>query len=315
MHIRPIAWMLALSLAGAVRPAVADDFNFTMNMDGDKRVSSCDDIQMRFSRGRKGDDGIVTARRDKTVVLSAKDASPFRVRSDGRVGIHVQPSEDGSFSALVCMAAGAETQQAGDAILDQVQVESADGELSVNGPKPGNWGAYVVLSLPRSVALDLSAENGPLSLRDVSGQFTLRTINGPISLAGVSGQVNAEAVNGPIQFRGHAGDIRLAAQNGPVGVKLDAAAWTGKGLDASTQNGPVMLEAPTGLHAGVLVEGSEHSPFKLNGIARFPGGGEGGTRTLRMGDGPVLVRLSTVNGPVEIKGPRPSASRAKLEKI
>src|SRR5262249_48917965 len=129
--------------------------------------------------------------------------------------------------------------------------------------------------------------------------------NGPISIARTEGVVDASAVNGPIKFRGHAGDVRLTAVNGPVKVSLDDDTWSGKGLDASTQNGPVKLEAPPRLRSGVEVRTSWHSPVRVNGMRSWPNFPTGGARFYRIGDGAVLVRLSTVNGPLEIKGPRP----------
>src|SRR5262249_39072041 len=149
----------------------------------------------------------------------------------------------------------------------RLSVVNDAGELKVQGPEDGDWAAYVVLSVPTGVTLDLSAHNGGLSLRDVDGHFTLRTLNGPISLAGVGGVVDASAVNGPISLRGHAGDVRLTAQNGPIGVDLDAPTWTGRGLDASAQNGPVELKAPPDLKSGVQVDGSSSSPVSVNGFS------------------------------------------------
>jgi len=158
-------------------------------------------------------------------------------------------------------------------------------------------------SYPNDVALDLEAENGGLVMHGVSGQFTLRTTNGPIDLKQVSGKVDGRAVNGPISFSGHAGDVRLEAENGPVGVTLDAATWSGRGLTASTQNGPMSIAAPNDLRTGIEVQGSEHSPFSWNSVGDKTSASWDGNRTVRMGTGPVQVRLSTVNGPVNIEGP------------
>ena len=122
----------------------------------------------------------------------------------------------------------------------------------------------------------------------------------------------AEAVNGPIKFTGHAGDVRLTALNGPIKVTLDDPKWSGKGLDASTQNGPVKLDAPSSLQAGVLVQGSWHSPVKVNGVKSWPSVRSNGAQSYRLGDGPVIVRISTVNGPLEFRGPRVSTGPAEI---
>lgn len=305
MHLTPMA--IAVAFAVSAAPACAhphqqsrhDGFSFTANVDDDKPVITCDDIEMTFWKQKRGD--LVTIRRDKTLPLQL-GRTPLKVVATNSGGVRVQAASGSEASAVVCMAAGANDEGEANAILEKLEIVHANGMLTVKGPEDAYWGAYLLLSVPKDVAMDLESENSSLTMHGVSGTFTLRTMNGPIQITEVSGKVDGEAVNGPIDFRGHAGDIRLAAQNGPVGVKLDAATWAGKGLEASTQNGPIQLTAPSDLRTGVEIERSEHSPLQWNSA-----GGDGahwsGDRTLRLGDGPVLVRMSTENGPVQIKGP------------
>lgn len=303
MRPHSLAWALVFASA-LFRPALADGLNLTTRTDDDKRILSCSDIDIRFWKDRLGEDGVVTAQRAQTVALRADSLTPLKVKASEHGSIRVQPSSDGSLSALVCMAAGAKSDEAARSVLDKLGVESDRGELSVFGPDTGDWTAYIVLSVPPDVALELSALNGELSLLDVNGRFTLRTTNGPISLVNVGGEVDAEAVNGPVHYSGHSGDIRLVTQNGPVGVKLDQPTWTGKGLDASAQNGPVKVVVPAGMKSGVQVEGSAHSPVKWNGLAQPGLTDDSGSRSFRFGEGPIMVHVSTVNGPIEIKGPK-----------
>jgi hypothetical protein len=307
-RLTPLALLLLFALDG---PAYAsrDGIGFTTNFDGDKPTITCDDIDMKFWKERKGD--LVTARHDETVSLSFSGTTAFRLRAAEQGGIRVQPSSGPSASVVVCMAAGATSQAAAETILDRIHVVNSGGELSVNGPDGENWAAYLIVSVPKGVALDLQAENGGLGLVGVSGRFTLRTVNGPISISDVSGQVDAEASNGPISFSGHEGIVRLAAENGPISVKLDAPTFSGKALEASTQNGPVSLTAPADFRTGVEVEGAGNSPFQVNGgnLVRAGEIGWGRPRTARFGQGPVLVRLSTVNGPVNINGPSLKSDR------
>lgn len=309
------AWVAALFLLPvAAPPAHADELSFSTRIADDRSLLSAGDIQMRFSRENgKYDDGIVTERRDQTVTLQAPASGPLRVHASERGGIRVQPSGDGTWSALVCMAAGASSDDDAQAVLAKLHVENAGGALRVAGPEGGEWAAYIVLSVPSGAVLELTALNGDLGLRDVSGHFTLRTTNGPISLAGTTGEVDGSAVNGPIHFRGHAGDIKLNAQNGPIGVDLDGATWSGAGLEAHTSNGPVELSAPAGLETGVEVAGSDHSPFKWSGSAGAPRAAWEHDHTVRLGTGPVLVRLSTVNGPVAIKSGAGAARHSRTQ--
>jgi len=298
-----LAAALVVACASRALAASADEFGFTTNIDHAKTSIDCSSLHMDFYRNHRGESGVVTVRRDKTVAVNAPIDAALAVMASDRGGIRVQPSADGSCSAVVCMAAGATTSEEGEKLLDQLTIEQTNRSLSVNGPEGEPWAAYIILSVPKGVALDLSAQNGDLGIRDVSGRFALHTVNGPIAVTNVLGEVRGDAVNGPIHFRGHAGDVQLRAQNGPIGVDLDDATWSGKGLDASTQNGPVELEAPIGLRTGVRVTGSDHSPVRWSGPNGSPEESALGQRVFRLGADPVLIRLSTVNGPVEVKGP------------
>ncbi|MGH9363088.1 MAG: hypothetical protein ACRD2T_14350, partial [Thermoanaerobaculia bacterium] len=96
--------------------------------------------------------------------------------------------------------------------------------------------------------------------------------------------------------------VTVRATNGPISVRLGDGTWEGEGLDARAVNGPLSLSVDEGFRSGVVVEASDHSPWTCSGC----GAGrrtwdDDGDRRFELGDGPVRVRLSTVNGPVSIK--------------
>jgi hypothetical protein len=305
----PTHWILAATLVSAsfTSSYAAGGLSFNTSSDGDERIESCSDVEMRFWRDGWGKDDIVTARRSQTLSLE-KVPSPLRVEGTNRGGVRIQPSTDGKYSALICMAAGATSDKAAEAILDQLSVVNRGGVLRVEGPEDDDWAGIIVLSVPNGSALDVSATNGPVRVGDVEGRFTLRTQNGPIKVVHVGGVVDARAQNGPIKFTGHSGDVYLSAQNGPISVDIDAKEWTGKRLEASTQNGPLKLGVPDDMKSGVEVTSSRWAPW--SGAWRSGGEPWGGSRTYRIGDDPVRVRLTTVNGPVKIRGPEPAAKKA-----
>jgi len=304
---RHLVWILAASIAAtAAAPARAADLSFNTRIEGPGRIDSCSDIEMQFSKHGRGEDDIVTARRSQTLSLGSDVKRPLRVEASDRGGCRVQPSTDGSFSALVCMAAGATSDGDGEKILDRLHVENNGGVLRVVGPDTGDWAAIIVLSVPTGSTLDMSAKNGPIVLGDVVGNFTVRTTNGPIKLSHVGGVVDASADNGPIKFRGHSGDVTLLAQNGPISVELDAVEWSGKQLDASTHNGPLRLSVPDGMKSGVEVTGSIWSPTKWKGAWTPSHGSMMGAHRYHFGGDRTLVRLSTVNGPVKLEGMQPA---------
>src|SRR5262249_37991534 len=240
MRLR-IALVLALlvSLAGGAR---AGNWSFTAGPTGNPDVITCSDIKIGFWENHPGD--VPNARRDQTIAVLAPASGPLRVIAPRYVNVGVQASSGATVSATVCEVAAASSESAANAVLDQVRIVNEGGELRLQGPRGDNWGAYVILSVPNGVRLDMSPENGALDGRGAQGTFTLETINGPISLARVRGKVEVRSTNGPIDFVGHQGDMDLQTQNGPVSVKLDDASWSGKGLDGHTQNGPVSVDVP-----------------------------------------------------------------------
>ena len=299
--MRRTTLLLALGLVASAAAARGNDLSFTTSANGDVKVMTCADLQMSFWDKHPGD--VINSRRAQTVAIPLTASSRLRIAASERGGIRVQPSSDGTCSALVCEIAAAKSRQAAEAILDDVRADYGGGELMVRGPDDRAWGCYIILSVPRGAVLDLSARNGELAIRDVDGRFTLRTENGPISITDASGVIDAEAQNGPIDIKGHQGDVRLKAENGPVGVKLDRPTWEGEGLEASTQNGPIKVELPEGVRTGVRIEGTAESPVKWSGSAGRHWGtsSDGNSKIFRFGDGPTRVRVSTVNGPIEIK--------------
>jgi hypothetical protein len=98
--------------------------------------------------------------------------------------------------------------------------------------------------------------------------------------------------------------VSLAAQNGPVSVKLSGQEWQGSLLEARTVNGPVSLNMPDGYRSGVLIETSGHSPIacRLAACQDAQAAGLRGQRSLRLNGANPIVRLSTENGPVSVKG-------------
>lgn len=312
MRFTRFAWTALLSLVPlSLAIAKTHGLNFTSNVDSDAIRIGCEDIKLKFWDEDRDD--IQTARRSEIVTLRADGGTPFRIEASEQGGVRVQPSEDGSFTAEICLAAGARSSEACQRILEQLTIVNNRGDLTVTGPEDEAWAAEIIVSAPEGTKIDMSAGNGALRVKGVSGNFRMRTINGPITVKNAGGEVDAETQNGPIAFSGHSGDVRLESSNGPVSVRIDEPSWKGKGLEARTQNGPVSLRTPDNLKSAVEVEGSWYSPTTYNGTSLPMSDREGGKRSIRLGDGPTLVRLSTVNGPVSVKS-RAEAKPTKSKK-
>ncbi len=177
------------------------------------------------------------------------------------------------------------------------------GSVSVRGPEDGTWVGYLLIAAPRGAAVSVHSENGPVSLSGLQGRVQASSQNGPVSLESCTGEVDVQAQNGPIQVRGDEGKLHVRTQNGPIGVSLSGQGWKAGTLDASAVNGPVSLAVPAGYRSGTVVESLGHAPVQCRGEvcadARRTWNDDG--KRIEIGDAPVVVRLSTRNGPVTVK--------------
>lgn len=137
------------------------------------------------------------------------------------------------------------------------------------------------VAVPPGVQVDLRTTNGSVRVSGAAAPVTAGTVNGSIRVATAAGPVNATTVNGSIvaevdALRGD-GSMELTTVNGSVTAELpedlDAT------LELGTVNGSVEADYP------LTVQGSA-SPKRLRGI---------------VGDGGRAIKLSTVNGRVEVR--------------
>ena len=279
-------------------PAGAQDKrhrNTTISTDGERRITDCEQVRMRI-----GDGETIRSQLTQTVPRSAT----LQVRSSRNGGIHVQGWNRDEYSITACLAVAGDNPNDAKALLDQLKLSVSDGKVTVDGPNPQDWIAYLIIQAPNGATLNLESGNGPIGVTDFSGIIQARNQNGPVSFHDVNGQVMAQVQNGPITVTGSGGHFRLNAQNGPLTVELDGSQWSGGELEGSTQNGPLTLKLPDGYLSAIRVDASKHSPVECRAVQC-----QQAVRTwdrpnvIQFGESSPVVRLSTVNGPVTIVSP------------
>ena len=279
----------ALLLASA--PACADGFNVSTRGDD---IRGCSDLEVT-AHGRR------VARAEESLTLPAPRGARLVVEGSRNGGVYVTGGGGRDYEVQVCKAAVAGTQEAAERQLGRIRVESGDGRLAGSGPTGGDWLVYFLIAAPRDAAMDVAVRNGPLAVRDTAGDFRLRAENGPIALRGTEGAYDVAVQNGPVSISGGGGDVKVRANNGPISVRLADGDWDGEGLDARAVNGPLSLSVGESFRSGVVVEASGNSPWSCSGCAAARRTWQDEGRRFELGEGPVRVRLSTVNGPVSIK--------------
>jgi len=250
----------------------------------------CSDLTMEF-------DGQPAARAEERHTIPAVSGQALRIGTAHNSGVRVRGADRADFEVLLCKGA----PDAG--LLPQIAESTSGGRLTVSGPTSDDWFGYLLITAPRGAALDIVATNGPVSLSGLSGRVSVRSENGPISLSDCAGEIEAEASNGPIAIHGAGGKLRAETRNGPISVALSGTSWTGAGLDARAVNGPVSLAVPTDYRTGTVVESLGHSPFQCrgDGCAGVRRTWDDDGKKIELGEGPVLVRLATENGPVSVR--------------
>ena len=225
---------------------------------------------------------------ERTMGWRAQDGTSLTVDAAPNGGVSVTGWDKDSVHVLLkIQAQGSDDSEARD-IAQQLHVVNDHGRLSVDGPRSRRWASWSVsfeIFAPRHVDVDLSTQNGPLAVEDITGRIRL------------------DAQNGPLDLNSVAGDVQAHAQNGPLHVTLAGTRWEGAGLDAETQNGPLVLEVPDGYNAQ-LETGTVNGPMDIGFPVTVQGRiGVGSRRriTTTLGSGGPTVRAVTTNGPAVIR--------------
>jgi hypothetical protein len=257
-------------------------------------AADCERLNMMF-----GDFRVGRASQHAKVPMSV---GTLEARPPGNGGVQIEKGSGREYSVTACIAAGAADSAEAQRLADAVRLTINKNRVSVEnlGLPARSWSVQLVIEVPDGGSVDAETTNGPISISGVSGKFTARAANGPIAIDDVSGQVTARASNGPISVSGSRGDIDAVTMNGPISVLLKGSGWDGR-LEARANSGPLQVTVPPDYRSGVEISSKGGSPWDCRAAACRGGGDwDRASRTLRVGPEPVIVRISTVNGPVAV---------------
>lgn len=147
------------------------------------------------------------------------------------------------------------------------------------------------IQVPAGVNLVTQTVNGSIAIHDVKGDVEATTVNGGITVT-TSGMASATTVNGSVRAR--------------IGSPLD------DDVEFTTVNGRVLVELPNTINAdvsGSTVHGSIYSDFPLSVKGRYFNRRIDG----RIGKGGHDMKLSTVNGSIELRTQGSKGKRTVIE--
>jgi hypothetical protein len=289
LALLPIAALVLEPVPAAAKRHWGSGFNVNVSED----ARDCSDIRIT------ADDEV--ARAEERATFDASTGVSLAAAQNG--GLYVTGGTGSDIEVLICKAAIGDDAAEAQRRLDQITVTKDRASLSASGPsrRDSDWIAYLIVRAPKGAKLDLSMNNGPLSVSNAEGRFTIRGENGPVSLNDVGGEVTVDLENGPASLEGGSGSIRIRTRNGPISIDLEGGEWQGSGLEARASNGPLSLQIDEGYRGSVRVESDGHAPWSCKGPCRGASKDwDDDTRSVTFGEAPYKVKLSTENGPISI---------------
>jgi len=301
--------LLASAVSAAHQKYHRHDSNVSMN---DNDEAPGDDCATHF---RISSDDRSIARGEEEHTLDPAKFATLTLDPGHNGGVLLRGWDQPNVKVKICKAGLGYSQAEADNAVKAIRVELGTGSVRAvepdrNSDDDGQRHTWVqlIVQVPANLTTEMSSWNGPLSILNVKGSVSARTQNGPISFKHSSGTLSAEAHNGPIEVKSSSGKLTLSAQNGPLDIELANQNWQGAGLDARTHNGPIELRVPANYQSGIDVVTSGRAPVScdLKTCADHTGtwnnNDDDGEKHIRLGasDQPVLIKMSTENGPVSI---------------
>ena len=218
----------------------------------------------------------------------------FTLRATGSLDVDARPNggievtawDRNEVRVLAKVVARGRSEARAEDLAGAVSIET-DGTIRAEGPRAErneSWSVSYRINVPRNTDLELASTNGGVGVEGVSGTMDVQTTNGGIHLSGLSGDVTARTTNGGMS------------------VELSGSRWEGRGLDATTTNGGVVLSIPEG-YSAALESGTRNGGFDID----FPmtvSGRISRSLTTELGSGGSPIRVRTTNGGVRIQRAR-----------
>ena len=187
----------------------------------DHSFAEAGDCQTFHTRTSTSLPAVVTAEEKRDFQINQTRELKIATRNEGGISVH---GWDRPYARLTaCKSAVALTETQARQVLAVVNVSVAGNEIIARGPQPSDtqtWWVHLILWVPRSAQLDVTAEVGGIAIRNMSGRVMARATNGGISVAGCAGDHHLETKNGCISIDKVSGRVNATTESGPISLKL-----------------------------------------------------------------------------------------------
>lgn len=219
--------------------------------------------------------------------MSAVDTLNVDGKTNG--GISVKGENRNDILVRACVQAWSDSEESARKLGESVQIQKGSNVYAESNSGEKNWSVSYQILVPNKTNLNLTANNGGISINDVEGKIEFFTKNGGISLKNL------------------AGDVQGKTTNGGVSVKLSGNSWQGNGLDVMTTNGGVSISMPENYSANIetgTVNGGFKSEIDSLQTEKKSDDDYGWSRNKRISKsingGGAKVRVVTTNGGIVI---------------
>jgi DUF4097 and DUF4098 domain-containing protein YvlB len=200
-------------------------------------------------------------------------------------GVSVKGWTQGDVLVRARMEAWAASDSEASLLLSQVHSDASAGRVAASGPESSgraSWSVSYEIFVPQASDLKVTALNGPISVRDLTGRMELNTKNGPLDLKRVAGDIIGKTTNGPVKLE-------------PLG----GSGWQGRQLELETKNGPVNIAIPSDLSAHIQAQ-AVRGPIQSDLGGFVDGNRRSGRVDLNLGVGGASFKVTTTNGPIRL---------------
>jgi DUF4097 and DUF4098 domain-containing protein YvlB len=209
---------------------------------------------------------------------------------DGSITIRAWDKPEVSYTAIK-RANHEETLK--EIVIDASQ-QGSDVSIIARSKEQEDGSAALEIYVPRNANLNLSSEDGRISVQGVSGQLVAHTSDGAVEIDGGQGNVQAKTSDGRIRISSFQGAVD--AQTGDGSITLEG---TFSSVQAKTGDGSIVLGVPADSNFVVETNAEEVSNEGLTiseetgssaRLKRWKIGKGGKVFTLSTGDGHVIIR-------------------------
>ncbi len=254
----------------------------------------------------------------------------------GRISVTAWDRNEVSWSGSLGAGAKLVVQKSATRVSLQVESEGDDSWIGWNkGPREDS---VLVIKVPASASLDLSAVSasidvtalrgsatieaesvsGDVSVRAATDRLDISSVSGDVTFEGEAGRADGETVSGDMRINGASGEVSVETVSGSAIVRggtvtefegasvsgdidFEGVLATGGRVDVESVSGDISITLPANSSGRVSAESFSGNLRNEFGIAVEDEDGPGSTMSGKIGDGSATIEIESFSGDVDLR--------------